>query len=162
MSNSAAPPIPSTIAATPILLQPITREPAATTPIAEASKPTPPPEEMRECLITVDLTCFWPNVFLSGYREQDGILHSTGCLWDKSVLDDPWGAVPVGQRFIEDPDHDDGERVVKILLGLAMDKGYTHCEVRNYGMGNTDSYLDADAFDVWYSGPIPPPDSSGL
>jgi len=159
MSNSATPPIPSIIAATPNLPQTQACGSATTTLSASAPPSTTGPREVRECLITIDLTCYWPNVFLSGYREQEGVLHWTGSLWDKSVLNDPWGAVPIGQRFIEDPHPDNGDDIVQNLQRLAMDRGYTHAQVRNYSWGDSDSYLDAGAFDLSFCGQLPAPAS---
>jgi hypothetical protein len=49
--------------------------------------------------------------------------------------------------LIEDEEADNGEGVIQILLGLAVDHGYSRCEIRNYARGVSDSYLDADAFD---------------
>ena len=122
--------------------------PSTTAPNAGVSTVNPNHGDTRECLITVCLTPFRPNLFKPFALDYVGRPAWAGLLLDSASLDNGQPFIPVGQVFSHDDTLVGRDSVVGSLKDIAFLDGYSQCEVRNYFYGHEDRY------ETIFSGPL--------
>ena len=179
MSNPAAPPIPSTIAATSDFSQPSSSGQTTTIPVAGASTTIPSPAISSKPLATALPGWGQHNTAVSGVEpEHTKPVEPNTCVIGLSVEEyrpyacDRCGGeqtkviwlgtlsdvLSANEGFFSESDvitSDDivGDRL-EIILGLQMlarKQGFTHCEVREYSVSDPLKYVPL------FSGPLPVP-----
>jgi hypothetical protein len=128
-----------------------------TAPIAGASKTTPQPREVRECLITLGLTQHRPHYLMPFAQTYLAKAVWGGLLFDPDILNDPAGGFPIGKVVAGDNTTESRDCVISSLTNAALESGYTHCEVRDYFYGES-----ASSYAILFNGPIPDLDVASL
>ena len=120
-----------------------------TAPIAGASKTTPQPREVRECLIALGLTQHRPHSLMPFTQQYLVKAVWGGLLFDPDILNDPAGGFPIGKVVAGDNTTESRDCVISSLTNAALESGYTHFEVRDYQYGES-----ASSYVTLFKGPV--------